>query len=399
VGQLGIDQDLHFWAEIRTLTDTMPHSHNIDYKTAFSVEKIPGSRVKISGEVPVVELESERKSALVYLGKSVELDGFRKGHVPTPILEKHLGEMTIWHEMAKRVISHAYPHLIHEHNIEAIGQPEIEITKIAPGNPLSFTVTVSVVPEFELADYAQIAKEANLGRESDTISDEELETKIKDIQRQKTAYDRLQKKAVAKAQAEAGDLPTPETVEPTETEEEIKDASLPKLTDEYAMTLGQPGQFSGAEDFKTKLREHLEIEKKQNNATKHRADITDRIVDKTTIELPQLLIDSEINQMFAQMEEDLERAELKMDDYLTHIKKTRDDLKKEWSPVAEKRAKLQLVLNAIAKKEEIVPNMEMVEEQTKELLERFKDADEQRVRLYVASVLMNEEVMKWLESR
>lgn len=377
----------------------MPHSHNIDYKTAFSVEKLPGSQVKIFGEVPVVEIESERKSALVYLGKEVELDGFRKGHVPSPILEKHLGEMVIWHEMAKRVISHAYPHLIHVHEIEAIGQPEIEITKIAPGNPLSFTVVVSVVPTFESADYAQIAREANLGRPSDTVSDEELETKIKDIQRQKTAYDRLQKKAVAKAQADSSDLPTPDTVEPAEGEDEAKDEPLPELTDEYAMTLGQPGQFTGVADFKAKLREHLEIEKKQTNATKHRADITDRIVEKTTIDLPQILIDSEINQMFAQMEEDLERAELKMDDYLTHIKKTKDDLKQEWSPVAEKRAKLQLVLNEIAKKEAIVPDMEKVEEQTKDLLKRFKDADEQRVRLYVASVLMNEEVMKWLESK
>jgi len=82
---------------------------------------------------------------------------------------------------------------------------------------------------------------------------------------------------------------------------------------------------------------------------------------------------------------------------LSHIKKTKDDLKAEWTPAAEKRAKLQLVLNEIAKKEEIVPDAEKVNEQTKELLERFKDADEQRVRLYVASVLLNEEVMKSLE--
>ena len=102
--------------------------------------------------------------------------------------------------------------------------------------------------------------------------------------------------------------------------------------------------------------------------------------------------------MFAQMEDDLKRAELNMDDYLTHIKKTKEDLAAEWKPAAEKRAKLQLVLNEIARKEEMSPDIEKVNEQTKELLERFKDADEHRVRLYVASVILNEDVMQKLET-
>ena len=161
--------------------------------------------------------------------------------------------------------------------------------------------------------------------------------------------------------------------------------------------LGQPGQFETVEDFKTKLREHMEIEKKQNNATKHRADITDAIVEKTEVTLPAILIESEINQMWAQMEEDIKRANLNMDDYLSHIKKTKQELVDEWKPAAEKRATLQLVLNEIAKQEEIVPEPEKVNEQTAELMDRFKDADEHRVRLYVASVLLNEEVMKRLE--
>jgi FKBP-type peptidyl-prolyl cis-trans isomerase (trigger factor) len=103
--------------------------------------------------------------------------------------------------------------------------------------------------------------------------------------------------------------------------------------------------------------------------------------------------------MFAQMEDDLKRSELKMDDYLAHIKKTKEELAEEWKTAAMKRAQLQLVLNEIAKKEELVPDAEKVTAQTKELLERFKDADEHRVRLYVASVLLNEEVMKGLESK
>ncbi len=369
----------------------MSHSHTVDYKSAFTVEELPDSQVKISGELPYIELESERKAALVALGKNIELAGFRKGHIPNPVLEKHVGEMNILSEMAERAIAHAYTHIIAEHNIQAIGHPQIEVTKLAPQNPLGVTITVAVVPNFTLPDYKEIASDINKNRPSDEVTDSELDEKIKDIQRQKSAYERIQAKAVT------GNEETEE--ENAESEEVNKNELTPELTDEYVKTLGQPGQFENVNDFKAKLREHLEIEKKQNNVAKHRADITDAIIDKTVMILPQILIDSEINQMFAQMQEDLDRANLKIEDYLSHIKKTRDELKAEWTPAAEKRAKLQLVLNEVAKQEEIVPDKDEVNKQTKELLERFKDADEHRVRLYVASVLLNEEVMKSLETK
>jgi len=378
----------------------MSHSHTTDFKTAFTVEELPDSQVKISGELPYAELLSERKAALVALGKNVELDGFRKGNVPTNILEKHLGEMTIVSEMAERAIAHSYPHIIAEHDVEAIGHPSIEVTKIAPENPLAFSVTVAVVPKFTLPEYDKIAKDINKKRPADEVTDAEVDEKVAEIQKQKRAYERMQELSQQDpkdAKKDAAALPTPESVEKKVADDE--NAPLPELTDEYVKTLGQPGQFETVAAFKNGLREHLEVEKKQQNAAKHRADITDAIIDKTEITLPKVLIDSEINQMFAQMQEDLDRAELKMDDYLTHIKKSKDELIAEWTPAAEKRAKLQLVLNDIAKKEEIIPDAEKVNEQSKELMERFKDADEHRVRLYVASVLLNEEVMKQLESK
>lgn len=384
--------------EMRTLPRIMSDTHSFDYKAAFSVEELPDSQVKITGELPYVEVESERKAALVALGKNIELDGFRKGHIPTPVLEKHLGEATILAEMAERAIAHAYPHIIQEHKIEAIGQPDIQVTKIAKDNPLGLTITVATIPTFELPDYQTLAKDINAKRPKDEVTDEELEEKIKEIQKQKRAYERMQELAQQnkeEAEKEAQDLPTPESVQ--KKVEDDENAPLPELTDEYVKTLGQPGQFETVDDFKAKLREHLEMEKQQENATKHRASITDSIIEKTEIKLPQILIDSEINQMFAQMQEDLDRADLKMDDYLQHIKKTKEELVEEWKPAAEKRAKLQLILNEIARKEEMSPNIEKVNEQTKELLERFKDADEHRVRLYVASVLLNEDVMKMLE--
>ena len=383
-----------------TMSDTTNHTHNINWKDAFTLEELPDSQVKITGELPYAELASERTAAIVALGKDVQLDGFRKGHVPTPVLEKHIGEMNILSEMAERAIAHSYPHILAAHEIDAIGHPQIEVTKIAPENPLGFTATVAVVPTFTLPDYEAIAKEVNLAKPTSDVTDEDLEAKIQEIQKSKRAYDRMQElsKKAEEEKAEGNDEEAKQTMEEVEKKvEKDNDAPLPELTDEYVKTLGQPGQFENVEGFKTGLRTHLETEKAQEVAAKHRADITDAIIAKTDMTLPQILIDSEINQMFAQMEDDLKRSDLKMDDYLEHIKKTKEDMAAEWKPAAETRAKLQLILNDIAKDKDIKPDADEVNAQTEQLLERFKDADQHRVRLYVTSMLLNEATMKHLE--
>lgn len=375
--------------DIRKLAGTMSthshHHHDIDFKKAFTVTKEEKSQVVVTGEIPYSELELERDNAIKSLGQNITLDGFRKGHVPSSVLEKHLGEMAILTEMAERAISHMYAHILDAHKIDAIGYPKIEITKIAPNNPLGFKFTVAVIPEIGLPDYKKISQELNAKKPSLEVTDTELEEKIKDILRQKAAYERLQKKA-----AMSGD-------DSETTEEEDKKDETPELTDDVVKGLGQPGQFENVEQFKKLLREHLEIEKTRDVNANHRASITDAIIDKSTIELPQILIDSELGQMFAQMEEDLKRSNLKMTDYLAHIKKTKEDLAKEWSPSAEKRAKLQLILNEIAKIEKITADQKLVDDQVKALLEQYKDADETRVRVYVSSILQNEAVMKSLE--
>ena len=373
------------------------HAHDIDFKTTFTVTPEPGSQVIIAGEIPFAELELERSAAIKSLGQNVKLDGFRPGHIPESVLVKHLGEMNILAEMAERAIAHMYPHILEAHAIDALGYPQISITKIAAGNPLGFTATVAVLPSFSLPNYQNIAKGVNETKESLEVTDEDIEKQIADILRQKVAYERLQAKAAIKNVTDGIDEPGTE-VTPIETEEDFAKLPLPELTDGLVATIGQPGQFATVADFKNKLREHLDIEKKQGGTAKHRAKITDAIIAATELELPQVLIDSEINQMFGQMNEDLERSNLKMDDYLMHIKKTKADLKSEWTPAASMRAKLQLILNEIAKKEAIKPDQVQLEAQVKQLTDQYKDADKHRVEVYVASVMTNEAVMKLLEN-
>ncbi len=384
-----------------------------DILETIALEKKPGSLVVFTGEIPFAELEKHRKSAIAEIGKEVTIDGFRKGHVPESILVQKIGPMTIVTEMAERALSEVYPELVMHHKLDVIGYPKISITKIAEGNPLGFSISVAVVPDITLPDYTKIAKEINAKKESPEVTDAEVTKQIEDVLRQKIAYERLQEKA-----KKNGDTDTHEEHEhvhgencdhdhdehdhhdhdhASENTEEMENIVLPELTDDYVKSFGKEGQFTSVDDFKSKIKEHMTIEKARDVASRHRAKITDSIVEKTTVELPQVMIDAEINQMLAQMEEDLTRAQLKMDDYLGHIKKTKEDLIKEWTPSAEKRAKLQLVLNEIAKKENVTADPSLVDHEVSHLLEQYKDADEKRVRVYVASVLQNEATLKKLE--
>lgn len=380
-----------------------------EYLEKISVEKEPVSSVKISGEIPFENLEKHRTSAIKTAGKDVSVDGFRKGHVPEDVLIKKLGEMAILSEMAEKALSEMYPEIVKMHDLDVIGYPQINITKLAKDNPLGFTITVAVVPEIELPDYLKIAAKINKDKESKEVTEEDVEKQITDILRQKVAYERLQEKAQKDKEVEEKkkeehvhdencDHDHDEKKEEEKPLENPEDIPIPELTDEVVKTLGQPGQFETVADFKTKIKEHLTIQKAQEVESKHRAKITDEIIEKTKMELPQVLIDAEIGQMFAQMEQDLERAQLKMDDYLTHIKKTREDLKTDWTPGATQRAKLQLILNEIAKKEEVTPDPSQVDTEVDKLMEQYKDADKNRVRVYIASTLTNEEVLKKLEA-
>ncbi len=381
----------------------------MDFITQFTVEQQPDSQVELTGEIPFAELEKERGKAIAHLGKDLKIDGFRPGHVPDKVVVERLGEMAVLSEMAERAIARVYPAAIKELNIEAIGYPQITITKIAPDNPLGFTAVTAVLPETTLPDYVSIAQTINTKKPDILVTDEDVDAAIKDIMRQKIAYERMQASAAAgeththadgsvhpgpahdEVHSDGTDLPTPDTVTKPADEPE-----LPELTDDYAKSLGQ---FESVADLQTKLREHLTIEKEREGNAAHRAKITDAITEETKVTLPQVLVDSELEQMLAQMDAELTRANLRMDDYLQHIKKTKEDLFTEWKPAAEKRAILQLVLNEIAKKESVETDQAAEEAQIAQLMEQHPDADRERVRIYVRSVMQNEAVMKLLEAQ
>jgi trigger factor len=138
-------------------------------------------------------------------------------------------------------------------------------------------------------------------------------------------------------------------------------------------------------------------DKKAKAKDKLRAIIADELAQKTLADMPASMIDSELNRIEAQFNADIERMGVKMDDYLKHAKKSLEDIRKEWRPHAEKKAKIQLIINQISDTEKIKPSKEEIEEEVKHILNHYKDADREKATIYAETVLTNDKVFRFLE--
>lgn len=343
-----------------------------------TIKKLERSQVEITGEIAAADFASYEKKAIKHLGEHVEIDGFRKGHVPENVLLTKIPEITILEEMAEMALAEAYPEIVEEHKIDPIGRPEISITKIAKGNPLGFKIITGVIPEVTLPDYKKIAHKAEkLGEVK--VEDEEMEKTMLEIRKM-----RAQKEAPAENDGE-----TAEGKEKTE-------AELPALDDAFVQTLGS---FNTVEDFKMKLRENIKLEKENQAREKRRIKIVEDIIGESKIDMPKVLIDSELDKMLYRLKTDVENIGFGFEEYLKQVKKTEEEIRKEWEPEAEKRSKLELIIQKISELENIKPDEKDVEHELTHLLEHYKDADKTRARIYVESTLITENVFKFLENQ
>ncbi len=351
------------------------------------ITKLPKSEVEIEGELEADIFESYFSKALKKIGENIELPGFRKGKAPESVLLSNIKEAHILEEMAEMALSEHYPKIIAEEKIDAIGRPDIAITKLARKNPLGFKVKVAVLPEIKLADYKKLAKKT-LGEvkpeEKDIIvSDEDLESTIMDIRKSRAPKIHM------------ADHVHDENVPHEHPEPELPQ-EIPELNDEFVKGLGP---FEGVEDFKEKLKVNIKLEKENAQKEKTRLKIIEKIIEESTIDVPELLVNLELDKIIYRMESDITQMGLKFEDYLKHLNKTVEDLRKDFHGDAEKKARLSLALNEIAKSENIKADDEQVAKEVAAILEHYKDADPERARMHAENVLTNEKIFQFLENQ
>ena len=117
------------------------------------------------------------------------------------------------------------------------------------------------------------------------------------------------------------------------------------------------------------------------------------------MDLPEILINVELDKILYRMESDIAQMGLKFEDYLKHLNKTTEDLRKEFRTDAEKKAKFALVLNEIGKKENIKADPEQVANEVAMILEHYKEADPERAQMHAENVLTNEKIFQFLENQ
>ena len=121
-----------------------------------SIEKLPKSKIKIIFELASDELKPYLNRAVSEMGKNLNVKGFRPGAAPREIIEKEIGKEKIFQEGIQEAVRKTYVETILEKKIQAIGAPEVKITKQAENNPLVFEAIVAVLPEVKLGDYKNL---------------------------------------------------------------------------------------------------------------------------------------------------------------------------------------------------------------------------------------------------
>lgn len=320
----------------------MEHKHK--HLDNLKQEKLSDGNISITGELTLDVIKEARPEALKALGERVEIPGFRKGNIPEAVLVKQFGEMKILEEVAEMVLASEYGNILRELKVSPVGRPQIAITKLAPGIPLEFKITVTPEPEFTLPDYKKIAK---------------------DVKREDTF----------------------------EVDEKEVDAVLSEIEKR-----GWKPELKDGEDLRTKAKENLLDEKKLRAKEKHRLTLVENLVKATELSIPKIMVEQELNHMLTQFKSDVANHGMKWDEYLKSINKTEDEIKNEWEVKAEARVKSELIMFKIAETEKLEPTKEELEHEVAHIMSHYKDADPMRVRLYVYEQFKNQKVFEFLET-
>ncbi len=333
-----------------------------DYKIISNTEPKDAEK-EVVVELSVEFVSSFSEKALNEFAKEAEIEGFRKGKAPIAMVKERLGDFKLFEESTQRAIQEIIPVIMLNEKIEAITMPHVHLTKIALNAPVEFMMHFYVMPEVELADYKKIAKAAT--KEAVGLKDEEVDGYIEQI---------LSARA---------------------TKNEAGESTKPELNDDFVKTLGD---FKDVADFKAKLTENMKAERDVQASQKRRLTIIEEIVKETKIKMPEVLVEEEQHKMFDEFRGRVESMKMNFEEYLGSIKKTEDELKAEWKDDATKRAKMNVILPQIANKESLKPDEKDIDTEMENLKKAHADLDENRARVYVASVLTNEKVFQYLES-
>jgi len=381
-------------------------------------EKQEGNKGVLTFEVSVEDFDQALDQAFKKVSKDVQIPGFRKGKIPRSIFEKRFGVESLYQDAVDIVLPSAYSKAVDEAEIFPIAQPSIDIDQIEKGQPLVFTAEVEVKPEVKLGEYKGLEVE----EKSVEVTDEDVEQEIENLRERqaelvvkedseiedgdtavidfegfkdgvafeggqgenhsleigsgqfipgfeeqligKKAGDETEVEITFPEEYHAEDLAGQDAVFKVKIHE-VKAKELPELDDEFAKDVDE--EVETLDELKAKKREELETNKKQQAENEQREELLQQASDNIEVEVPEAMVDTEVNQMVREFEQQLQMQGMTLEMYSQFSGQDENALKEQMREDAEKRVKTNLTLEAIAEAE----NLEATEEDIDAELEKM----------------------------
>jgi trigger factor len=355
-----------------------------------AVETLNPTRVKLTVEVPFEELKPSLDAAYATIGSQIQVPGFRKGKVPSRIIDQRVGRGAVLQEAVNEALPQFYGQAVEDNKVRPIGQPEVDVTEVPAkdGEDLKFTVEVDVRPEVTLPDYSAITVEVDEAVASDEdvqerltslqerfgtlkgvervvetgdfvsvdldakIDDEEIDS-VKGVSYEvgsANMLDGMDEALVGMAAGETKTFTAPlaggdhegEDSTVTVTVQSVKVRELPALDDDFAQLASE---FDTLEELRADLAKQAERAKKFEQGVQARDKVLEHLLDTVEIPVPDGIVEAEVN------------AHLEGEDRLED-----DEHRAEVDTNTRKALRAQFLLDAIAEKEEVkVEQPELIE--------------------------------------
>lgn len=387
---------------------------------SVQVENLEKDMAKLTIEVAAEEVEKAIQAAYMKEKGKISIPGFRKGKVPRQMIEKMYGAAVFYEDAANTLIQENYPSAVDESGVDIVSRPTIDVVQIESGKPFIFTAEVAVRPEVKLGKYLGVQvtkidtsvsdeevaealeKERNNNARTVTVTDRPVQngdTAVIDFEGfvdgvafeggkgenhsleigSHSFIDTFEDQLVGKNAGDEVDVNVtfPEQYQAAELAgkpalfkvkiHEIKAKELPELDDEFAQDVSE---FDTLAEYKEDLKKHLE-EQKENEAKRTKEDeAIQKIIDKSTMEIPEAMLETQCENMINEFAQRIAQSGLSMEQYMQFSGLTLDKLKEQVRPEAETRIKSSLVLEQIAKEE----NIEVTDEEINAEVEKMAAA-------------------------
>jgi trigger factor len=360
-------------------------------------EKTENRQAFLTIEMEPAEMEESLEDSYKSLVQKTNIPGFRRGKAPRVVLERYIGRESLLEEAVNSLVPKAYEKAIKEQEIEAIAQPQIEVTKT---EPLVFKAIVPLKPTVKLGDYQNIKVE----RETVKITKSNISDVIEQLRHQHATWEPVERavefgdlvaldvwsnienkpfinqKGAQYQVVQSQSSPVPGFAEqlvgmkangekefklqlPSDYARkelagkdasfrvrvnEIKQEILPELNDEFAK--GVDPDLKTLDSLRKKVLSDLKLRAEENARMDFEDKVIDAVVNLSEMDYPPVLVESEINRILNQR---FQKGEQELEEYLKSINKTEKELREELRPSATTRVKRSLVLGKVVEEEKI----------------------------------------------